>query len=80
MKTRKRILATLLSVAVAATTVLPGGALTANAATIVTRESATDVENSETWSETMDKENIGGTPYWHLQSSATNNNNNNSDY
>lgn len=80
MKTRKRILATLLSVAVAATTVLPGGALTTNAATIVTRESATDVENSETWSETMDKENIGGTPYWHLQSSATNNNNNNSDY
>lgn len=81
MKTRKRILATLLSVAVAATTVLPGGALTANAATIVTTTSETEVETAE-WSETMERINSGGELYWHIQSSTSDHNSNayNDDY
>ena len=59
MKARKRILATLLSVAVAATTVLPG-AVAANAATIVTETPEQEIEKN-TWTETMDRVNTGGT-------------------
>ncbi len=79
MKTRKRILAALLSAAVAATTVLPG-AVTADAAVIVTETPGQNVEAQENWSEAMEQKNIGGEFYWHLQSSATNNNNVNNDY
>lgn len=79
MKARKRILATLLSIAVAATTVLPG-TLTVSAASIVTETAGQGVETQTTWSEAMEKKNVGGEFYWHLQSSATTNNNVNNDY
>ena len=76
MKTRKRILATLLSVAVAATTVLSGAVMT-NAATIVTTTDGTAIETEDAWSESMELKNIGGEFYWHLVSSEQNNNINN---
>ena len=79
MKARKRILATLLSVAVAATTVLPG-AVAANAATIVTETPEQEIEKN-TWTETMDRVNTGGELYWHIQSSTSSiNPNTNNDY
>ncbi len=79
MKARKRILATLLSAAVAVTTVLPG-AVMVDAATIVTETPEQGIETRETWSESMEQKNVGGEFYWHLQSSATTNNNVNNDY
>ncbi len=79
MKARKRILATLLSVAVAATTVLPG-AVAVNAATIVTETPEQEIEKN-TWTETMDRVNTGGELYWHIQSSTSSiNPNTNNDY
>lgn len=79
MTKRKAFLAKLLAAAIAVTAVLPG-AMTAQAATIVTITPKDNAEKTDTWSQEMGEENVGGEFYWHLQSSATSNNNNNSDY
>lgn len=79
MKNRKAFLAKVLAAAVAVTTVLPG-AITANAATVITTTSKENAEKTDTWAPEMKAAHLGGEAYWHLQSSATTNNNNNSDY
>lgn len=78
MKKRKAFLAKVLAAAIAVTAVLPG-ALTANAATIVTTVTQQNAEMTDEWDQELEKKNIGGVQTWHLKS-GENNNNQNSDY
>ena len=70
---KKSILAKVLAATLAVTAVLPG-AMTVNAAKIVTTSTGTNVETSGTWSPELGAQNIGGQETWHLKSSSANNN------
>lgn len=70
---KKSILAKVLAATLAVTAVLPG-AMTVNAAKIVTMSTGTNVETSGTWSPELGAQNIGGQETWHLKSSSANNN------
>lgn len=74
---QKRFLAKALALALAVTTVLPG-AITANAAKVVTNTSVSQAETG-TWSPELGKGNVGGIQMWNFQS-GSNNRNNNSDF
>ena len=76
MKTKKAFLAKVLAAAVTITSILPGGALTANAATIKDTTDGWKVErDSGNWSGKFDDAlNLGGIQTWRLKAQSTDGN------